>query len=417
MNKSAHLRRIITGIITASLLHFAASAQEEGKGIRFFHGTFTELKAQATAAGKPVFIDAYTSWCGPCKWMSKTVFTQEEVGTFYNDKFICAKFDMEKGEGPELAKKYNVNAYPTLLYIDATGALFHQALGAHEAKDFIELGRKALDPENNMAGLQKKYRAHPSSFEAAYPYISYLSESGNPAAGAEVEQWFQAQPRESWTERANWRMLFDFTENPASPAFQNLIASRAEFSKRYSADSVDMKLRKTLVMHIQRAAYDGDMDAWKSDSAALSSLKIMDGERFISSSRINLAGDNQQLVLSRIMDYMRSFPTDNPDELNNYAWRMFESSEDPKQLLAAEGWAKKGLQLSKGSYMIHDTYASLLFKNKKFSQAKAEAIAAIERGKKDGEDVSGTEELLGKINTALSAKIKTPVKKPAAKKK
>ena len=406
--------RSILFVVFLSCLQLQA---QDFTGIRFSQGTFTELKAQAAAAGKPIFIDAYTSWCGPCKWMSKTVFTQEEVGTFYNDKFICAKIDMEKGEGPELAKKYNVNAYPTLLYMNATGELFHQALGAHEAKAFIELGRKALDPENNMAGLQKKYRVNPSSFEAAYAYISYLSESGNPAAGAEVEQWFQAQPRASWTERPNWRMLFDFTENPASPAFQNLVASRAEFSKRYTADSVDTKLRKTLVMHIQRAAYDGDLDAWKSDSAVLVNMKINDGERFISSSRINLAGDNQQLVLTRIMDYMHSFPSENPDELNNYAWRMFESSEDPKQLLTAEGWAKKGLELSKGAYMIHDTYASLLFKNKKLLQAKAEATAAIERGKKDGEDVSGTEELLRKINTALSAKSETPVKKPATKKK
>ena len=106
------------------------------------------------------------------------------------------------------------------------------------------------------------------------------------------------------------------------------------------------------------------------------------------------------------MKFMKDFGSENPGELNEYAWKMFEASEDKAQLTAAESWAKKGLDLSGGDYMIHDTYASLLFKNKKLMLAKAEASKAIERGRKDGQDVSGTEMLL--------AKIEEDMKKPAA---
>lgn len=416
MNIIFFSRRCFRGIIPALLISFTAMAQEEGKGISFFHGSFSELKAQAASSGKLIFMDAYTSWCGPCKWMSKSVFTTEEVGSFYNDKFVCAKFDMEKGEGVELAKQYSVNAYPTLLFLNSSGETVHMALGARDGKEFIELGKQALDPEKNLAGMQKKYRENPSSFEAAYPYIHFLAESGNLAVIQETGRWFEAQPKASWIEPKNWRILFDFVENPESPAFQNLIEARAEFSKRYTTDSVDMKLHKTFIMHIQRAAYEGNMAGWSADSAALLKLKIKDGERYIASSRIMLAGDDQKLALSRVMNYMRDFPSENPDELNNYAWKMFETSNDPKQLAAAEGWAKKGLELSKGAYMIHDTYASLLFKNKKYALAKTEAEKAIERGRKDGEDVSGTENLLAEINKATAVKSQ-PAKKTGAKKK
>lgn len=46
-----------------------------------------------------VFMDCYTSWCGPCKMMAQEVFSREDVGQFMNTRFVNVKLDMEKGEG------------------------------------------------------------------------------------------------------------------------------------------------------------------------------------------------------------------------------------------------------------------------------------------------------------------------------
>jgi hypothetical protein len=169
---------------------------------------------------------------------------------------------------------------------------------------------------------------------------------------------------------------------------------------------VNEKARKVYFNDLQGAAYNGDQERWKKDSAAITSLNLKDGKRFIASTTIIQASDDIKLALSRIMKFMKDFGSENPGELNEYAWKMFEASDDKAQLAAAETWAKKGLELSGGDYMIHDTYASLLYKSKKLSQAKEEAAKAIARGKKDGQDVSGTEMLLGKIEDDM--------KKPAA---
>ena len=387
----------------------AAYAQDKAEvGIQFFHGTFAELKAKAASSSKPIFMDAYTSWCGPCKWMAKNVFTQEEVGKFYNGSFICAKVDMEKGEGVELAKIFDVNAYPTLLYLDASGKVIHRALGARDGKDFIELGKIAADSEKNLQGLERKYKAAPGDFSVAFPYLFMLSDAGLPQLDSEVDAWFSAQPKNSWIEKNNWKLLYDFIQNPESPAFQNMVSNMAAFSSRYSEDSVSGKACSVYFSSLQNAAYSGNSALWKKDSAAIVNLNLKDGKRTIASSTILQAGDDIKLALSRTMDFMKEFGSENPSELNQFAWKMFEASEDSKQLLAAESWAKKGLDLSGGDFMIHDTYANLLFKNKKYGQAREEAKKAIANGLKNGQDVSPTENLLKEIEM-------TSVQKPAQK--
>ena len=100
------------------------------EGIEFFHGTWEEALEKSKTQDKPIFVDAYTTWCGPCKRMAKTVFTQEAVGAFYNDNFICMKIDMEKPEGRKFQQKYPVSAYPTLYYIDGNGETIFHTKGA-----------------------------------------------------------------------------------------------------------------------------------------------------------------------------------------------------------------------------------------------------------------------------------------------
>ncbi len=400
------VKKLFAGLFIA--VSFASFAQEQKpSGIEFFHGSFAELKAKSTESGKPIFIDAYTTWCGPCKWMAKTVFTSKEAGEYFNQNFICAKVDMEAGEGIELAKTYEVNAYPTLLFLNASGDLIHRSVGAVDAAKFIELGKTAINPELNLAGLGKKHRAAPADFDIAYTYFYTLNDANlSKDLTSAIDAWFGSQPPASWAERQNWKMLYDFVESPDNAAFRHMVSNIRDYQARYTVDSVNEKARKVYFTDLQGAAYNGDQERWKKDSAAITSLNLKDGKRFIASTTIIQASDDIKLALSRIMKFMKDFGSENPGELNEYAWKMFEASDDKAQLAAAETWAKKGLELSGGDYMIHDTYASLLYKSKKLSQAKEEAAKAIARGKKDGQDVSGTEMLLGKIEDDM--------KKPAA---
>ena len=120
---------------------FTPADDEGGVGIKFTEARWADVLKQAKAQKKVIFLDAYASWCGPCKMLQKNVFTQKSVGDLFNKKFINVKMDMEKGEGLSLAQVYPLEAYPTLLFIDGNGRVVKKAIGYMPADDLISVGK------------------------------------------------------------------------------------------------------------------------------------------------------------------------------------------------------------------------------------------------------------------------------------
>jgi len=119
------------------------------QGINFEKGTWKEVLEKAKLTNKPIFVDVYTTWCGPCKAMSKDVFPQEIVGNYLNDKFISYQIDAEKGDGIEVARLYTVTAYPTYLFLNPKGEFFYKFMGFMQAETFIEKTKEAFSEYND----------------------------------------------------------------------------------------------------------------------------------------------------------------------------------------------------------------------------------------------------------------------------
>lgn len=144
------------------------------QGIAFEQGTFTEALEKAKKEDKILFMDAYTVWCGPCKMMSKDVFPQKQVGDFFNEHFVSIKMDMEQGEGVGLRETYDVNSFPTLLFIDADGKEIHKLIGGMYAEDLIKGAKNVLDPNKRLPALTKRYENGERSFDFMVNYIEVL---------------------------------------------------------------------------------------------------------------------------------------------------------------------------------------------------------------------------------------------------
>lgn len=113
-------------------------------GIKFVAENWAAAKAEAKKQNKLIFLDAYTTWCGPCKMLKRNTFPDKAAGDFFNKNFINVALDMEKGDGLAVAALYNVNAYPTLIITDADGNLVTYAKGYIDAKQLIEFGKHGL---------------------------------------------------------------------------------------------------------------------------------------------------------------------------------------------------------------------------------------------------------------------------------
>lgn len=99
-------------------------------GIIFSDLSFSDALKKAKKTNKLVFVDAYTTWCGPCKMLTKNTFPDPSVGAYFNEKFINLKVEVEKHPfGRTLQSKYGVSAYPTMFWVDGDGVLVKKVVG------------------------------------------------------------------------------------------------------------------------------------------------------------------------------------------------------------------------------------------------------------------------------------------------
>lgn len=103
--------------------------------------------ARAAAEGKPVLVDFFATWCGPCKIMDRKTFHDPEVIREL-DAVVPVRIDAEGSNpvagyrGLDLADRYGVDVYPTLVLMDADGREIARSTGA-------------LPPDRFMAWLQR----------------------------------------------------------------------------------------------------------------------------------------------------------------------------------------------------------------------------------------------------------------------
>lgn len=163
------------------------------QGIRFHEGTFEEALAQAKKENKLVFVDFYTTWCGPCKWMSTSVFTRSDIGDYFNKNFISCKIDAEK-EGKGLAVKYEIRNYPTMLFLNAEGEIVSKVIGRQEALQLIALARVATsgDKSYNYSNLTKSYEQKKHDPEFLKHYMEQMTKTGKRVYDA-LENYLKVQ--------------------------------------------------------------------------------------------------------------------------------------------------------------------------------------------------------------------------------
>lgn len=224
------------------MLTLPAVAQESG--IHFFHGTWKEGIEKAKQEQKKIFVDFFTEWCGPCLNMALKVFPLPEVGAAYNKDFVCMKIDAEKGEGVQLAARYNVHSYPSYVFVDpSTEELIHRSGGNKPAADFIADTQGALNPKLSSIYLAEKYASGSYDADFLMDYIRGQKVQGNRNLSADFAKLLSMGCR--LTDSKVWSVYRDCIQGYDNPYIQEVSDNYDRYVSLFGKSEVDAKLAES----------------------------------------------------------------------------------------------------------------------------------------------------------------------------
>ncbi len=384
-------------IIFASFLNVStwvtAQNREVGNdtegGIVFIENNFSEAINKAQKSNKLIFVDAYATWCGPCKMMSKNIFPDKDVSALFNANFINLKMDMEKGEGISMTKRYDVSAYPTLLFLDGRGQLVHKALGYHDVNDFIELGKTALDVDKSLIGWANKFEKGNRDPQFLKEYALKLATAYDNQRVAIAEAYLATQ--KDWTTDENLEFIYRFTEKADSKFFDYFIEKRSAFEKKYNPAEIEVKIQGLMS---DRLFDEKNIPTLGLADSLIQKVYAKKSDRISKKYRLNyyrMKGDREKYAESAVA-YLKKYH-DSAEELSDISALFYEQIADRKMLKKAVSWAKKAIKMD-NSYFNNLTLANLYQSIDKKSNAMKAAKKAIDIAKKNDEPYAEAEELI-----------------------
>lgn len=332
----------IAVIAFAAVCLSIGSAQQASGDVLWENGSFAEVMATAAEAGKPVMIDFYAVWCGPCKLLDKKTYSDAQV-TAYSNNFVNAKFDVEKGEGIELAKQFKIMNYPTVLFLNPDGSEIDRLIGYLGPAEFLQ--------------LLKDYRSGVNTLDY---YEARMGEDTE-----NVELVFTVGKK--YVDRAD--------RESAMPLLDKVMVLDPDNEKGYA--------EQALMQMADAERKAGNMDA--AIKCGMKFVEIYPESENIKNVLYDLAyyqkkaGDNDA-ALGTYKELITRYP-DDVDTLNSFAWFCAKSG---MVLDLATGVAINAVMLSKEDTGVLDTLAEVYFARGMYDDAIKTINRAIAKDPEDG---------------------------------
>lgn len=374
-----------------------AQAQDADKGIKFYHSGWEKILAEAKETHKLIFLDAYTTWCGPCKWMAANIFTNDTAAQYYNKTFVNAKIDMEKGDGIAIAERYHVNMYPTYLFIDGDGEVVHQACGAMALQKFLAVGEAANDPTKQMKTLNERFTKGDRDPNFLYD-LAYSKQTACASPRIYAETYLEVVKKENWSKPEARKIIMEMIEKPEHEGFKYLLANRESFDKEFGTKTVSTKIAAAVHQQAFATVQNNPKDGWKLLEKLYEQYFGKDAPMMVAEFKMEYyqrTGDRLKTT-EAMGDFADKYCKDNWERLNEIAWEFYENTSDEKLLKKAAAWAEKSVKIN-SCYFNNDTAGAIYFKLKNKKKAKEYLEKAIEMAKKFGNTYEETAKLLKKV--------------------
>jgi len=388
-------------ILFLSLISISAVAQN--RHINFETGNLASVFEKAKKENKMIMVDAYTTWCGPCKWMSKNIFTNDTAADYYNANFVNLKIDAEKGEGIGFADKYSVRCYPNFLILDGDGNVVHRVAGSMPTQAFVNFGKIAFEKEKTFSYKKSEFEKGPLTEQNVTAYIDLLMNCCLDPSAKALEYIATVKDNDLIKEN-NWIVLRDFVYNHESREMKYFLNNLAPFEKSFGKEAVTQKLEQLGKSYFSKytRAKEFDKDGYENSKKEFTSMKWPNTDKIIFEADMEAYKrfDNAKYYELAATDFQKYYNNDS-QELNSMAWDFYEKVSDKKLLGSAAKMAQRACEINP-SYANLDTYAAVLYKSGDLKNAEVQANKAIDKAKAENmgtDDYKETSELLNKIKS------------------
>jgi thioredoxin-related protein len=402
-----------------AILSVSGMAQTPG-GMNFIKaGSWEEVKAKAKAENKYIFLDGYTTWCGPCIMMAKKIFPLPEVGEFFNANFINVKVQLDTTandnehvkqwykDGNFLMTKYGIRAFPTYLFFSPDGEIVHRAVGSSDAQTFIAKGKDALDPDKQYYTLSREYEKG-NRDPGFLIKMAYAAKAGYDQENLKKYAAAYLATQQDMLNEQNVKFITDFTQSSADPGFSVMMNNQEKFDEVKKEPGFTANLLRNIILKEEVLPVLLKGREMKPSNPEPDWVKIkanLDGKYPIMAEQTLLNAkivyyqrmENFSQFSAAITQMVTKYPNGlQPGMLNAFAWAVFENCDDIACIKQAVNWSLASVDKTNDP-MYMDTYANLLHKSGNTADAIKWQKKAIEKLKQEGEDTDDFEETLAKM--------------------
>jgi thioredoxin-related protein len=389
-------------------------------GVKWTIGlTWEQIKQKAKVENKYIFLDCFTTWCGPCKMMDMQVYGNDSVGNYINDHFVAVKVQMDKTkrDGEEVQRwyddvatinqEYHVTAYPTFIFLSPKGTIVDKQIGFKEVNDFIVIAQNVVlpgkvynDPYADYNRFIREYKEGKKDYDH-YPLMITIANRLKEndlfkQLTKELSAYVATLPRKKryTKERIEMWNQFTFTSNSQVFRFfyqEGKLIDKVMEQKGYANKFVDRTIESEIIAPFfdeqnknpsiaMSGSYVSDATGkslvrFDSSEADWSKLKVKIRNKFsreyatrnVLKARMEWykRHGNWLPYLEYTLEYLNSYWSlkyDGPWGVNSYAWEAFLFSTDKKIINEYIKWMERAVTNSPDYVPSLDTYANLLYK-------------------------------------------------------
>ncbi len=183
-------RLVPPALLLAAVLAAGNVPAAEPPGIRWT-GSYTHALEEARTEQKYIMVDLFTTWCHWCRVLDQKTYRDGRVVAL-TDRMVNVKVNAEVEV--EIAARFGVRSYPTILFLNPDGSLRHRVRGYSGPDAFVPILEEVLAGESELRGMGEQIASAPADHRLRFEYATVLARNRRDTeAVAQLDTLLQAK--------------------------------------------------------------------------------------------------------------------------------------------------------------------------------------------------------------------------------